>query len=101
MPLSILFSYGEHAKRVLDVVGRWWFTSLMNVAIHTQSGAEAARNSLHRLTWRMYCAIYVSASSRAEAIAIALRDKPSHIPAGTELHYGIVGSSTSAEAIAI
>jgi len=52
--------------------------------------------TIHRLTWRMYCAVYIEAESREEAIRIALATKPAHIPAGTELHYGLVGSSASA-----
>ncbi len=45
----------------------------------------------HRLTWRMWHPVTVFARSRELAIAQAIKDRPAHIPAGTELHYGPVG----------
>lgn len=45
----------------------------------------------HRLTWRLWHPVYVFATSKEAAISEALRTQPKHIPAGTELYYGIVG----------
>lgn len=58
--------------------------------------ADMTKLTAHRLTWRGWHAVNVLAESRDEAIAKALKDKPAHIPAGTELHYGIVGHSAAA-----
>lgn len=51
---------------------------------------EAPIISEHRLTWRMYHPVLVWAATKQEAIAEALRTQPKHIPAGTELYYGMV-----------
>ena len=50
----------------------------------------------HRLTWRGYFPIYIRATDRANAIAEAIAHQPACIPAGTELHYGLVGASAGA-----
>lgn len=49
----------------------------------------------HRLTWRNYCPVYVNAIDKQSAIIEAIRRKPAHVPPGTELHYGIVGSKAT------
>jgi hypothetical protein len=49
----------------------------------------------HRLTWRGWIPVFVSANTREEAIAKALAEKPHFIPQGTELHYGMVGGPAS------
>lgn len=54
----------------------------------------------HRLTWRGYCAFYVQGGTATEAIKLAIQQKPAHVPAGTELHYGIVASSATAVYVA-
>jgi len=41
------------------------------------------------------------AATRSEAIAKALAEKPHFIPAGTELHYGVVGGSAAAVGVAL
>lgn len=61
---------------------------------------KPATITLHRLTWRMFYPVYINAYSREQAIAEAIRTKPDHIPAGTELHYGSVGSSATRVAVA-
>jgi hypothetical protein len=52
----------------------------------------------HRLTWRMWHPVTVKADTKEEAIAKAIAQKPQYIPAGTELHYGMVGSKPVAVA---
>ena len=54
----------------------------------------------HRLTWRGWFPVTVTAATRSEAIAKALAEKPHFIPAGTELHYGVVGCSAAAVGVA-
>lgn len=44
----------------------------------------------HRLTWRNYCPVYIDADSREDAIQKAIARKPAFIPAGAQLHYGMV-----------
>ena len=54
----------------------------------------------HRLTWRGWIPVTVMAATRSEAITKALSEKPHFIPAGTELHYGVVGGSAAAVGVA-
>lgn len=54
---------------------------------------DMTKLDVHRLTWKGWHAVSVLAASREEAIAKAIKDKPAHIPAGTELYYGPVGGT--------
>ena len=47
----------------------------------------------HRFTWRGYCAFEIEAKTVGDAVQKAIADKPSHIPAGTGLFYGMAGGS--------
>jgi hypothetical protein len=47
----------------------------------------------------MYHPVHVEASTREEAIEKALARQPAHIPAGTELYYGLVGGQPVGHAI--
>jgi hypothetical protein len=49
----------------------------------------------HRMTWRGYVGFVVRAENRADAIKKAIADKPSYIPIGTDLFYGLAGGSNS------
>ncbi len=61
----------------------------LEAAILSKASVEVITE--HRLTWRMWHPVTVFAVSREMAIAQAIHDRPKHIPAGTELHYGPVG----------
>lgn len=61
---------------------------------------DMTKLDVHRLTWKGWHAVSVLASSRDEAISKALKDRPAHIPAGTELYYGPVGGAPVAVASA-
>jgi hypothetical protein len=54
---------------------------------------DMTKLDVHRLTWKGWHAVSVLAGSKEEAISKALKDKPAHIPAGTELYYGAAGGT--------
>lgn len=48
----------------------------------------------HRLTWRSQCAVTVTAGTREQAIAEAIKLAPPHLPVGAELHYGMASGQS-------